>query len=882
MKINLTSEIILAMILLNLAIASASYSLGNFSIDRTYASGENIRGWVNMSFQNEAIDSIISSSMPGTIKLVDFLRNNSASYSCSPIPDDCGMRYASSSPEVKKNFSLEYGEEKTLGLVLRGRIAQSSDITSANFDIIASSPPSCINPLKLDILDNGDVDFSSAKVLDSFTCLTDGYRGCFDSTSSLEEVYLGRTPFCEKISLTASERFRLIAWLKNDSTSSNLNDNIKMMLYDSDGNFKKECYLPEPSTAGGEVYCDVNFSNSNVKDYYVCVKAANQQTTKYKARRENVNPCGFNANPPSTNYEYDYDISAKAAIFDSVGKMKINGTSLLNNIRTYVSSKYKNNCTPECVIPIKFTSYANLNIEVSNVSLKYLSGGGVEENNIYETSKQNSTINADFAILDLEEANFSVRGSNGNTTFYFKLNNQDVFSRVITIGNVPVITSISPLSVPAAASTKFIAFVTVPGSRNITKYSWDFGDETSEDTTINNVYHSYSSIGSYTITLTITDNTGFTVSKSFTIEAVSPKELVNSTIKDYKQRLSNLTSQIASMPAWYKTKVSRKLMIEDLQDGLDTLERDYLASFSDEEYISLMGNLTALEIPYSITEANTTSLSFFINPDNLDLAGLRELGAGDFEVTDAEKEAVTSWTQENLNMRMEFKYISAYYNDKVENIYGVYKIKITPEESENKLFFLINKKVDFENSALKTKEIGEGYGIEFSAIPNEISFLSESTLDDLAISMSPSSSLLEVPEIEPCNSNGICEKDLGEDWKNCRQDCKPWPWIIFWLVLVFIFAIAAYIFLQWWYTVKYENYLFKNRNDIFNLVTSIKNARAQGMTDGDIRSRLKSAGWTGEQVSYIFKKVDNKAIMPFAFLNFFKGKENRYPVQQGF
>ena len=57
----------------------ASFNLGNYSIDKVYGPGENINGEINISFSNEATDSLILSSgdFSGSISLLDFLEANS-------------------------------------------------------------------------------------------------------------------------------------------------------------------------------------------------------------------------------------------------------------------------------------------------------------------------------------------------------------------------------------------------------------------------------------------------------------------------------------------------------------------------------------------------------------------------------------------------------------------------------------------------------------------------------------------------------------------------------------------------------------------------------------------------------------------------------------
>jgi hypothetical protein len=68
-------------------------------------------------------------------------------------------------------------------------------------------------------------------------------------------------------------------------------------------------------------------------------------------------------------------------------------------------------------------------------------------------------------------------------------------------------------------------------------------------------------------------------------------------------------------------------------------------------------------------------------------------------------------------------------------------------------------------------------------------------------------------------------------------------------------AGGAVAFGIWWYKHRYENFLFKNRNDLYNIVNFVKNAKNSGLSNSEIKEKLKKAGWTGEQIVYVLKKV---------------------------
>ena len=66
---------------------------------------------------------------------------------------------------------------------------------------------------------------------------------------------------------------------------------------------------------------------------------------------------------------------------------------------------------------------------------------------------------------------------------------------------------------------------------------------------------------------------------------------------------------------------------------------------------------------------------------------------------------------------------------------------------------------------------------------------------------------------------------------------------------------AVYIFMMYWYKKKYESYLFKNKNDLYNIVNYVKNAKAKGKTNKEVLEALKKSGWSAEQIKYVMKKV---------------------------
>ena len=79
-----------------------------------------------------------------------------------------------------------------------------------------------------------------------------------------------------------------------------------------------------------------------------------------------------------------------------------------------------------------------------------------------------------------------------------------------------------------------------------------------------------------------------------------------------------------------------------------------------------------------------------------------------------------------------------------------------------------------------------------------------------------------------------------------------------WIFILIIFTLVVYISLQEWYKRHYEKYLFPNKDDLYNVINFIYNARASSLKDEEIRSKLLRLRWTGEQVTFAFRKIDGK------------------------
>jgi len=87
----------------------------------------------------------------------------------------------------------------------------------------------------------------------------------------------------------------------------------------------------------------------------------------------------------------------------------------------------------------------------------------------------------------------------------------DVVSKSITVWAPPfAFFTYSPTTPVPNESITFDASSSYDPDGNVTSYTWDFGDGNITYTTVNIITHTYLSLGNYSVSLTVTDNHGFT------------------------------------------------------------------------------------------------------------------------------------------------------------------------------------------------------------------------------------------------------------------------------------------------------------------------------------------------------------------------------------
>lgn len=427
--------------------------------------------------------------------------------------------------------------------------------------------------------------------------------------------------------------------------------------------------------------------------------------------------------------------------------------------------------------------------------------------------------------------------------------------------------SISPIKVFADEEVEFSVETDLDSGVSINEYTWQFGDETSSTTTTDSVNHTYSKAGTYKLKIKASSDDS-SDTKTFSIVVYSSKNSINLTIVSKFQDIENTKEDIEEkFSNFFEETINSVVDFEELEKELDSISEDYQSASSDEEFFEIWDALNEIKIPKTIfvSESLESSL-YYPKEENIDLEIVKDIEGGNYNNDDKEKyiSAVYEWNNNNLETKIEYEEISFQYINSSEPIVKFFTIRINEAKDISYDYYLIIKDINdltFEKDYSETEESGyyyingkDGQTISFSTT-EDVDFI------DIPAFISPSLSKLDIGSSTAvlCDKNGKCEEERGENWKNC-SDCESerTKIIIYSILGVLLIGLIIYIIMRLWYKSSYEGHLFKNRNNLHNLLTYIHNAKRQGLNDQKMRSSLKKAGWKSEQITFALKKYSGK------------------------
>ncbi|MCH7535398.1 MAG: PKD domain-containing protein, partial [Bacteroidetes bacterium] len=572
----------------------------------------------------------------------------------------------------------------------------------------------------------------------------------------------------------------------------------------------------------------------------------------------------------------DYDISVKNMKFGVVNfnvndetftkfnEIELGSTTLTDYVDDYIADVYDRQCQPFCVIPLKISG-APQNGNLIQINGKYASYFSDQTSldllNFFDLGVEITEIDSGELEIELSHAGFEIPVGSEENTFSLFIDGNSVVE--INIDIAPSFAfNINPKT---GYFGKKIFFTASTPTGNITNSTWDFGDGNEKTVLGNKVTHTYLEQGQFDVEVTVTKSNGAVGVGTFTVDIDSAKDILNNTIEDYKQWVSDLDDDIKAFPEWVQTEMRKDIDLIQINSSLEDIIFEYNFSGTDEDYNDIMLALINLDLPFAINISKKGTFPLVFGFENFDIDYIEALSGKQVDDENELVGRITSWMTDNYDSQITMEQITAFFDGKDDEVFLTkFKIETRPKGQSGLEEYLI---MSYGLEGFVFKQSYEGKTISGGTYitlreGNEIfEFIIDDEIEaeDLGAYISPViDNLGTFIDFDVCNYNNICEKDAGETRNNCPQDCRPWKWFFVWIVLLSFGTLIVYIVLQEWYKRNYERSLFPNETDLYNLINFIYNAWRAGLHEGDIKKKLRDAGWKGEKIKYALRKIDGR------------------------
>ncbi|MDO8459912.1 MAG: PKD domain-containing protein [Nanoarchaeota archaeon] len=871
------------------AIVNASISIDKNSsnIQQNYVGGDLIKGNVNISFSQQTNGVFSNNLGEQRMTLLDLLSNSSyktiINYQCNP--SNCKDGYTATG-NAEDSWTSSLNGKEVYGFLLNG-----NNIQVKNFKINISGVPqsSCTNQIYIDLLNDNSIDFFNTNYI------SDGCgkkEGCFIDSGGTENVIISADKnYCEKISgLPPAPAYRLSAKVKK---TGSVTAEIDLRIYNFTNSSNKQTFPKSCSieNAGdGEINCTIPYSSQKIFDALVCIKLkSNIDNAEYQIRGESSgDSCGGQGVPENgiNIGSSDYELFIEPLKFAPVSKIEFSEatyknlhdqSSALTKINDYLASTYKSNCTSGCVIPIGLSGIKQ-DITLDAANLVYDKGNLVSTSSIYRVAKSPFAIDSGYLMLNLEKMNIVVPEEDGIKDFNLFFDGERIFNGSISI-KVGFYFNVNPLYVPIGQKLRFSASTI----HNITSSSWNFGDGTAPVNSLGKeVDHAYLNPGLYTLEVTLLNSKGETSTKKFTVMTGNAKSSANLTLRKYETMIAQIRKDINNFSTPIKNELEKDLKINDLEDAVKKIRTEFdtpSINNSDAKYASIIQSLLALNLPLgvpsNISRTEYGELPLIAASSSIDTKYIE--GISDKTVSDKNKlrNGILAWMNENYQGDIKFETISAVSENGKKDLIRVYNVFVTPKKQNDYDTYLI---IGYPFDSLKFIQSGDEKILDQGSgayIP-----LSGEASKSVSFFIISSNGVLPRAEslgiyVSPDTSHVFTEKPMcGEGGFICDEGGFKWGLFLILIGVLIIVLLVVYIILQEWYKKKYEKHLFKNPDDLYNIINFIYNSRLNESKDEDIKKKLAERKWSKEQIQYAFSKIDGRRTGMWE-IPLFKAKENR-------
>lgn len=340
------------------------------------------------------------------------------------------------------------------------------------------------------------------------------------------------------------------------------------------------------------------------------------------------------------------------------------------------------------------------------------------------------------------------------------------------------------------------------------------------------------------------------------IKIVSSKGILEEKISIEQAYLNYTKTDISKSDLFVQEILNEFLHIEDIESNLSKLEIQYQIATTGEEYASILNKLSSLDVPRGLSETiNTNSIIFYPKKWNINLDSLIEIGGGEYPSKEEKYiNAIYSWNDEKLKTGLTFREVAIIYNESREVTLKIFQFEFDKRMLNENAYFIVKnmQNLKFDKSlAPWIKETSSGYFyINIMDLPGNIVFSTTENINflEVPVFISPPIGNLHPPVIPPY-----------EQWK----DNKKARWILFAIIafILLMIGVVTYSLLQLWYRRKYEVHLFKNRNNLYNIMNYIQVEKKKGTNRDEMLKNLRKAGWTTEQIDYAIRKYEGRKII---------------------
>ncbi len=885
-------------------------------VEKSYTGGQFVKGELNMSF-DEQENIRFESNFEGGVELYSLLGKMNYSegvdFSCEPV--SCVERYVvgDGGPIDLESREFTLDGTRLFGFEVNGGDLETEGIKDFKLNITSDEPASCSNQVSIDLFDNGIIDFYNTKYVDS-VCGSIKYGGgseCYDDESAEDtKIEDNEDYFCQKIKLPVGPAYKVGVKMKKGRDESGSDKGPAMILSTFDGDewvFRDEqggfCRLDLNDASTEEfrnVDCIVNYSTLEEIEAFVCILDDSYEDSKvaHTIREDDSGSrhCGgAGKGPNNVDIETDFAIYAVPLRYDEIKKVKFDnvlykklhdGAEIYDLIEEYIEDTYEGDCDDiECIIPFKIGGVNGQQITLDDAKIRYDIGRTKTSNDIYDIEKEPFLISSDEdapLTLDIEKMRFKVPNKDkADQRFWIKFDDDDeLIDEEISITKGFEFT-IGPRFALVKQSTQFTAYPST--DMNITGSVWKFTETVSLPSANEKSAYTYLESGEHEIEVTLTADDGRVATKRFVIIVGEPQLSAQLTLNKYKQRVTDIEADIVGFDDWIKAEITSLLNLEQTKNSLISIENDFKklkSTDSNEKFIKIINDLIVLELPKSVDVVQRGTLPGEIGFANINVNHIKTISGG--TATYAEEDLVAgiiSWSDANYGFEISFESIAVREDFGTTGLLNKYKISLVPKvgAGSDEAYLIIGQpydSVDFKQATYGQEKIGAGEGTSINlgtdrSIRNFeflIAGAAAPSVTSLGVYISPKINVLDVVQ-RPTE---------------ILVDGFPWGFFLIALIILVVFIFVAYIVLQEWYKRYYEKSLFKNPDNLYNIINFIYNSRASGLKDREIKKKLLGQRWKREQVNYAFRKIDGKrtGMWEVPIFKFFENKKVKKEIQK--